>query len=219
MISLSKSDKLRVFIAPKITDLITLLDNNGKSAVYTRWDIHGIYRYLETIGATTTLTTSGQCSHRFSPSSTSNKNAETLHPFIAALCMRQKSICEWCGRIGHKVDSFIIRGPKFLPPSLRRNMNQFNALHGDKPNEPPREWNSQLPAACLKFRNSPSRTNPVISDIIGKLNHRAIDNGDVKILTSYFPVESNYKSVPDPDTTPNQSIDDYELDRLLELFH
>ena len=40
------------------------------------------------------------------------------------------------------------------------------------------------------------------------LNHHAIDNGDDKIPTSDFPVESNYESVPDPNTTPIKSIDD-----------
>ena len=33
--ALKKSDKLRDFIPPKMTDLITLLDNNSKSDVYT----------------------------------------------------------------------------------------------------------------------------------------------------------------------------------------
>ena len=51
---------------------------------------------------------------------------------------------------------------------------------------------------------------------MGKLNHRAIDNGDI---TSYIPVESNYDSVPYPDTTPIKYIDDDEMDHLLELFH
>ena len=67
---------------------------------------------------------------------------ETLHSVIAALRMRQKSICEFRGRIGHKYDACIIRDPKYLPPSLRRNMNQFNALHGDEPKDPPRELDS-----------------------------------------------------------------------------
>ena len=58
--ALSKSDKLRSFIEPKMTDLITFLDNNGKYAVYTGGEIHEIYRYLEMNGAPTTLTTSGQ---------------------------------------------------------------------------------------------------------------------------------------------------------------
>ena len=52
---------------------------------------------------------------------------------------------------------------------------------------------------------------------MGKLNHNAIDNGDEKIPTSYFPVESNYESVPDPDTSQIKSIDDDEMDHLLEF--
>ena len=78
-------------------------------------------------------------------------------------------------------------------------MNQFNALHGDKTKEPPREWNSQPPAAHFKSRSSPSITNPVVSAIMGKLNHNAIYNGDI---TSDVPVEYIYDSVLDPDTTP-----------------
>ena len=69
MKALSKSDKLRAFIAPKMTDLITFLDNNGKSSVYTGRDIHGIYRYLDIIRASTTLTTVGHRFHHFCPSS------------------------------------------------------------------------------------------------------------------------------------------------------
>ena len=93
MKALTKSEKLKAFIAPKMTDLITFFDNNGKSSVYTGGDIHGIYRYLEMIGATTTLTTSGHRSHHFGPSYSSNNDATTLQPVIAALRMRQKSIC------------------------------------------------------------------------------------------------------------------------------
>ena len=98
-------------------------------------------------------------------------------------------------------------------------MNQLNALHGDKPKEPPREWNSQPPAAHFKSRSSPSRTNPVVSSIMGKINHHAIDNGDIQIPTSDVPDESNYDSVLDPDTTPIKSINDDEMDHLLEFFH
>ena len=57
MKAFTKSEKLKAFIAPKMTDLITLIDNNGKSADYDGGDIHGIYRYLEMIGDPTTLTT------------------------------------------------------------------------------------------------------------------------------------------------------------------
>ena len=139
MKALKKSEKHRDFIAPNMTDLINFLDNNVKSVVYTGGDIHGIYRYLEMIGAPTTLTNSGHLSHNFGPSSSSNNDSETLQPVIADLRMRHKSICECCGRIGHKADACIIRGPKFLMPSLRIKMNQVIALHGDEPKEPPRE--------------------------------------------------------------------------------
>ena len=131
MKALSKRKKIIYFIAPKMTDLITFLDNNGKYSIYTGGYIIGIYCYLEMIGYPTILTTSGQCSHHFSPSSSSNNDASTLHPVIASLRMRQKIICECCGRIGHKSDVCIIRGPKFLPPSIRRKMNKFNALNVD----------------------------------------------------------------------------------------
>ena len=107
----------------------------------------------------------------------------------------------------------------FLVPNLRRKINKFNAHHDEKPKEPPIEWSSQPPAYHLKSTTSPSRTNPLISDIIGELNHHAIDNGDVKIPTSDFPVESNYESVTDPDTTPIKSIDYDEIDHLLKFFY
>ena len=54
---------------------------------------------------------------------------------------------------------------------------------------------------------------------MGRLNHHSIVNGNVKIPTSDFPIESNSESVPDPDTTPIKSIDDDEMDNLLEFFH
>ena len=95
-------------------------------------------------------------------------------------------------------------------------MNKFNALHGDQPKELPREWNSQPPAAHFKSSSSPSRTNPVVSAIMGKPNHHAINNGDI---TSDVTVESNYDSIPDLDITPIKSFDDDEMDHLLEFFH
>ena len=54
---------------------------------------------------------------------------------------------------------------------------------------------------------------------MGRLNHHTIDNGDVKVPTSEFPVESHSESVPYTDTTLIKSIDDDEMDHLLELFH
>ena len=98
--------------------------------------------------------------------------------------MIQKSICECCGMIGHKSDAYIIRGPKFLPPSIIIKMNQFNDLFGEEPTDPSREWNIQPPVAHFKSRTSPPKTSPVVSDIMGRLNHRAIDNGDVEVHPS-----------------------------------
>ena len=47
--ALSNIDEPKAFIAPKMTDIITLIDGNGKYAVNTQGNIHGIYRYLEMI--------------------------------------------------------------------------------------------------------------------------------------------------------------------------
>ena len=74
--------------------LITFIDKNGKSDVYDGGDIHGIYRYLEMIGAPTIFTTPGQRSHYFSPSYYSNNYAATLKPVSIDLLMRQRSIYE-----------------------------------------------------------------------------------------------------------------------------
>ena len=68
MKALTKSETLKAFIAPKMTDLITFVDKNGKSAVYDGGYIHGIYRYIEIIEAPTTLTTSGHRSRHFDSS-------------------------------------------------------------------------------------------------------------------------------------------------------
>ena len=66
---------------------------------------------------------------------------------------------------------------------------------------------------------SPPKTSPVVLYIMGRLNHNVMYNGDVDVNPSYFPVESNSESVPDPDTTRTKSIDDDEMDHLLEFFH
>ena len=92
MKALSNSDKPRAFIAPKMIDIITFLDNNQKSDVYTRGYIHLIYRYLEMIGDPTILTTSGQRSHHFSPSSSIKNYTESIKTVIVALHTRQEII-------------------------------------------------------------------------------------------------------------------------------
>ena len=102
--------------------------------------------------------------------------------------MRQKIICECCGIIGYKTDDCIIYCPKLLPPSLRRNMNQFNDLNGEEPTEPSRKCNRQLPAAHFKSITSTPKTMHVVSAFMGILNHHAVDNGDVEFQLSEFPV-------------------------------
>ena len=71
-----------------------------------------------------------------------NNYTTNIQPVITDLCARQNIICECCGRILHKVNLFIIRVPKFLPPSIGKNINQFISIHGDNPNEPPPYCNS-----------------------------------------------------------------------------
>ena len=98
-------------------------------------------------------------------------------------------------------------------------MNKFNSLHGDELTEPSREWNRQPLLYHFKYRTSPSKNNPVASAITGRLNHHSINNGNVKVSISEFPVESNSESVPYPNTTPIKSIDNDEMDKLLGFFH
>ena len=140
------------------------------------------------IEAPNKLTTSGQSYHNFGPSSSNNNYTATTHPVITALRMIQKIICECCERVGHKSDACIIRGPKSLLLSIRIKMNQFNNLHGYEPTDPPGEWNRKPPAAHFKYKTSPPKTSPVVSAIIGRLNHHVLDNGDVEVHPSDFPV-------------------------------
>ena len=66
-------------------------------------------------------------------------------------------------------------------------MNEFNDLCGDEPTDPPRECNSQLPAAQYYYRISPPKISTLVSAITGRLNNCAIDNGDVELQPSEFP--------------------------------
>ena len=98
-------------------------------------------------------------------------------------------------------------------------MTQCKTLHGDEPTKPPTDLNSQPSAAHFKPRAYPTKTSPVVSAIMGRLNHHAVDNGDVEVHPSEFPDEYNSEYVPDPETTPIKSIDDDEMDHLMELSH
>ena len=154
--------------------------------------MHGLYFYLEIIKTPTTLITSGQRSRNFGPSSYTKNYTATLQPNIAALGMIQKIIFKCCGRIGNKDGAFIIRDPKFLPPILQRNMNQFNALCGYESTDPTIECNIQPPAVHFKSRTSTPIISPLVSAIMELLNNNAIDNGDVEVHPSDFTFEYNY---------------------------
>ena len=145
------------------------------------------------------MTTSVHFYHRLGPPSSINNDTATLHTVISALRFIQKIICKCCERIGQKSDAFIIRGPKFLPPSLRIKMNKFNTLHGDEPTEQQRKWNSQPTSDHLKPSTLPPKTSPVVSAIMERLNHNDIDNGDVEVHPSDFLAEYNPEYVPDTD--------------------
>ena len=47
------------------------------------------------------------------------------------------------------------------------------------------------------------------------MNHHEIGNGDVEVHPSYFTVEFNSESVPDPYNTPIKLIDDELFIRLV----
>ena len=58
----------------------------------------------------------------------------------------------------------------------------------------------------------------MVSAIMGILNHRKVDNGDVEVYTLYQPLEYTSTSVPYLDNIPINSINYYELDQLLKFF-
>ena len=60
-------------------------------------------------------------------------------------------------------------------------MNHFNSLHGVEPNDPPREWSIQPPTDNFKSITSLPKTSPVVSDIMERLNHHSVYNGDVEV--------------------------------------
>ena len=83
-------------------------------------------------------------------------------------------------------------------------MNQFKEIHDEKPIEPPGEWNNQHSAVHFKSHTYPSKTSPVVSTLMMRLNHHEIDNGDVEVYNSDHALESTSDSVTYPDNTPIQ---------------
>ena len=164
-----------------MTYIISFLDNNGKLDIYTGGGIHGLYHYLEIIGSTSNLTSSDHIYSYFGTTSSTNNDIANLRPVVSDLHVWQNIVCELCGRIGHKDDTWIIIVPNFFPLSPKIKMNQFNIFNVNEQTKPPWYWNIQPPSVQFKSRSSPPKTSPVFSSIIGELNNRAVDNGDVEV--------------------------------------
>ena len=152
-------------------------------------------------------------------SSSTNNDISILHEVIAAFRVWQNIIRKCCGIIGHKADSYIINGTKFLPPSPRNKINQSNELRVNETTEPLRYWKSQPPEVHFKYCIPPPNTSPLVSDITGRLNHHAVDNGDLDIYPTDYALKYGYDSVPEPYNTPIKSIDDDEMEQILQLSH
>ena len=130
----------------------------------------------------------------------------------------KNTICGFCGILGHQDDSCIICDNKMFSLILRRNMNQFNELHGDKPDKPPSEWDNQTTPVDFKPLPSDPNTSPVVSNIMVRINNHAVDDVNVEVYPSYYLLEYPHESIPHPDNTLIKSIDNYEMDQLLKNF-
>ena len=67
-------------------------------------------------------------------------------------------------------------------------MNQLNTLCGDEPTDPPIDCNILPLAVQLKYRTSPPNKSPVFLAIMGIINHHVVDNGDVEVYPSEYPI-------------------------------
>ena len=75
-------------------------------------------------------------------------------------------------------------------------MNQFNTLRDNKPIESLREFNIQPTEVHFKSCTSPTKTIPVVLDIMGIINHNAIGNDDVEVYPWNYRFEYNSDSIP-----------------------
>ena len=98
--------------------------------------INYLYHYPEIIGSPTILTYLGQNYHSFYIKT--NTESGYLHPVISYLRVKQRIICKCCGLPGYKADYCITISENLLHQSLCRNNNQFNAVDGYAPHEPPK---------------------------------------------------------------------------------
>ena len=81
-------------------------------------------------------------------------------------------------------------------------INWFNSIHYGEPTEPPIEWNSQPPSDNFKSHTHPTKNSPEFSDLMVRLNHHEVENGDAEVYTSYYELESTSESVSVPYKNP-----------------
>ena len=98
-------------------------------------------------------------------------------------------------------------------------MNKFNALHGDEPAEPPREWNVQPPSVHSKYYIPCFKNSNVVLAIMGRLNRHVVDNGDVDVYTTWYPLEYTSNYIPEPYNNTIKSTYDCLMYGLFYLFH
>ena len=87
-----------------------------------------------------------------------------------------------------KTDSCIIRSTKCIPTRFRRKANQYNVIHSDKPTDTTRECSSQPSPVHSEYLNSDPKNIHAVWAIMGRLNHHTVDNGDIEVYTSYYPL-------------------------------
>ena len=83
-----------------------------------------------------------------------------------------------------------MRGTNLLPNIIRINMNKFNGIHGEEKINHQENVTENLHKFTSNTTTPPQKIIPVVSDIMGRLNHHGVDNSDVKVYTSNYPLES-----------------------------
>ena len=67
--------------------------------------------------------------------------------------------CDCCNRKGHFSDECHIRGIDFLPPTMRKKVEQYNLLNGNKPKVPPKD-RSRAPPGDAAPPSRPPASRP-----------------------------------------------------------
>ena len=96
-------------------------------------------------------------------------------------------------------------------------MNQLNSSHGEEKNEPTRECNRKPPPAHFKSMTYPPNTRPMVSAIMGRLTHHAIDNTIFTLQIFQLNLTLDLFHIQTPLRLNQLMID--EMDHPLEFFY